>query len=75
MNVLTVFSGRRANIEILIKYLKKALELKFISEVHFWNNTRTIEDEDYIETISNLKRTSSSGDGRYILITPVITNN
>ena len=75
MNVLTVFSGRRANIEILIKYLKKALELKFIDEVHFWNNTRTIEDEDYIKSITNLKRTSSTGDGRYIFINPVIIDN
>ena len=74
-NILTVFAGRQHNIEILTKYLKKALELKIIDEVHFWNNTRNQNDEIYLETISNVKRTSSSGYGRYIqLFTPIVNN-
>ena len=75
MNIITIFSGRKPNIEILKKYLEKALELNIIDEVHFWNNTRNSYDEDYLKTISNLKRTSSANGGNYILITPIISNN
>ena len=75
MNIFTIFSGRKPNIEILKKYLTKALELNIINEVHFWNITRNSYDEDYLKTISNLKRTSSTGGGNYILITPIISNN
>ena len=75
MNIISVFSGRKANIEILKKYLTKALELNIIHEVHFWNNTRNNSDDEYLKTISNLKRSSSAGDGRYISIDPLIVNN
>ena len=75
MNIFSIFAGRQYNIEILQKYLQKALELNIIDEVHFWNNTRNTNDEDYLKTISNLKRTSSTGCGNYILITPIISNN
>lgn len=73
--ILTIFAGRESNINILRKYLQKALELNIIHEVHFWNNTRNISDENYLKTISNLKRTSSSYAGNYVLITPLIENN
>jgi hypothetical protein len=75
MNIVTVFSGRKHNIEVLRKYLKKAIELKIIDEVHFWNNARNSHDEEYLKTISNLKRTSSSGHGNYILIKPEVLHN
>jgi hypothetical protein len=75
MNIISVFSGRKANIEILRKYLSKALDLKIIDQVHFWNFARNINDEAYLKSISNLKRTSSSGGGNYILIQPEISNN
>jgi len=75
LHILTIFAGRRSNLEILTKYLKKALEQNIIQEVHFWNNTRTIEDEEYLKTISNVKRTSSTGSGNYILITPEINDS
>jgi hypothetical protein len=75
MNIISIFSGRKSNIEILKKYLTKALELNVINEVHFWNNTRNSHDENYLKTISNLKRTSSIGEGNYILITPIVSNN
>ena len=73
--ILTIFAGREQNLNILYKYLQKALELNIIHEVHFWNNTRNVSDEEYLKTISNLKRTSSCGDGNYVLITPLIINN
>ena len=75
MNIISVFAGRKSNIEILGKYLKQALELKIIDEVHYWNITRNNKDEEYLKTISNLKRTSSNGGGNYIKITPLVTNN
>ena len=75
MNIISIFSGRKANIEILKKYLTKALELNIIHEVHFWNNTRNNSDDEYLKTISNLKRSSSAADGRYISIDPLIVNN
>ena len=75
MNIISIFSGRKPNIEILKKYLTKALELNIINEVHFWNNARNSHDEEYLKTISNLKRTSSKESGNYILITPLISNN
>jgi len=75
-NIFTVFSGRKQNLEILIKYLKKALELKILDEIHFWNYTRNSNDEQYLKTISNLKRTSSKSNNEYIQIfTPVIDNS
>jgi hypothetical protein len=74
MNIISIFSGRKQNIEILTKYLKKALELNIIDEVHFWNNTRNIEDEKYLKSISNLKR-SSSTNYEYTQITPLVINN
>ena len=45
-----------------------------IDEVHYWNITRNKSDEDYLKSISNLKR-SSSTNYNYILINPVIINN
>jgi hypothetical protein len=75
MHIVSIFSGRRANLDVLCLYLKKALELCIIDEVHFWNNTRCAEDDAYLKTISNLKRTSSAGNGSYIEMTPEITDN
>lgn len=73
--ILTIFAGRRKNMEVLVKYLKKALELKIIDEVHLWNYTKNNEDDMYIKSISNLKRTSSYASGRYVQIfTPIINN-
>lgn len=73
--ILTVFSGREGNIQILKKYLDKAISMKLIDEIHFWNYTRDERDETFIRSISNLKRTSSIDAGKYIEIFPVIENN
>jgi hypothetical protein len=75
-NILTIFSGRKHCLEILIKYLKKALELKILDEIHFWNFTRNPNDEEYIKSISNLKRLNCVGNGKYIeIFTPLINNS
>ena len=76
VNILTVFAGRKPNLEILIKYLTKALSLKILDEVHLWNNTKTIYDEEYLKTVSNLKRTNSVAAGKYIKIfTPIVNGS
>jgi len=73
MNIVTVFAGREPNLKILVKYLKKALEMKMIDEVHFWNNTRNSHDEFYLKSISNLKRISPTAN--YVEIRPEIIDN
>jgi hypothetical protein len=75
MNIVSIFAGRKSNIAILNKYLIRALELKIIDEVHYWNFTRNNDDEEYLKTLSNVKRTSSYGGGNYIKITPVVIDN
>jgi hypothetical protein len=74
--ILTVFSGRKDRMRVLLKYMKRALELKLIDEVHLWNYTRNDLDDEFLKSISNLKRSSSTNDGRYIEIyTPIIDNS
>jgi hypothetical protein len=76
VNILTVFAGRKPNLEILIKYLTKALTLKILDEVHFWNNTKNSYDEEYLKSVSNLKRTMSLAAGHYIKIfTPIVNGS
>ena len=73
--ILTIFAGRKMNLEILIQYLQKAIDNHILDEIHFWNYARNPDDEIYIKSISNLKRTSSSGGGIYNQIfTPIINN-
>lgn len=72
--ILTVFAGREDRMSVLLKYLKKSLELKLIDEVHLWNYTRKIEDDKYLRKISNLLRTSSIKH-EYEEIHPVIKTN
>ena len=72
MNIVSIFAGRKKNLEILNKYLQKALDLNIIDEVHFWNNTRNKDDEEYLKSISNLKRSSKNLD---YTITPEIIDN
>ena len=51
MNIVTIFAGRKPNLEILLKYLRVALETRTINEVHLWNYTRNEDDEVYIKHV------------------------
>jgi hypothetical protein len=53
-------------LDLLITYLKRALELNMIDEVHIWNYTCNSEDDKYIKNISNVYRTTSISNGKYI---------
>jgi hypothetical protein len=75
MNILSIFAGRTANIQVLSLFLQKAIKYRIIDEVHFWNYTRNVQDEEYLKSISNLKRTSSVGSGNYILIHPIVLDD
>ncbi len=73
MKIFTIFAGREENLHILCKYLDKALKEKKIDEVHFWNFTRKDSDFQFLKNISNIRRTSETGD--YIESFPQILNN
>jgi len=73
-NIVSIFAGREKNINVLSKYLITALELNIIQEVHFWNFTKNLRDEEYLKSISNLKRSSSSQNNYIEIFTPIIEN-
>lgn len=73
--IVTIFSGRSNCLQVLNKYLDQLLQRNLIQEVHYWNYTREEDDEVYIKSISNLKRTSSSISSDYIEVFPVIEND
>jgi len=50
-NILTIFAGRENNLIILNKYLTKALDLKLLDEIHYWDYTRNNSDELYLKSI------------------------
>jgi hypothetical protein len=54
-NIITVFSGRKASLEILCKYLRKAISRGHIDEVHFWNYTRNPADDAFLKSIASPK--------------------
>lgn len=74
-NIITIFVENTLNLELLLKYLKKSMELKLIDEVHFWNYTKTDTDEKYIKKISNISRTSSNMYSDYTQIFTPIKDN
>ncbi len=71
MKIISVFSGRKNNIEVQRLYLQKALDLKIIDEVHYWNFTHNVDDDKYMRSISNLRRTATE----YVLIKPNLIDN
>jgi len=56
MNIVTIFAGRRPNLDILLIYLKAALELCIIHEVHLWNYARQPDDEVFIKSSCHIKK-------------------
>ena len=73
--IAVVFAGRKRYLELLIKYL---MNLKNnnnkITEIHFWQFTNVKEDEEYLNSISNLHKTT--GKFNYFRnIYPVIEKN
>jgi phosphoribosyl-AMP cyclohydrolase len=72
--IVTVFAGRRENLEIQRQYFDRAMELKLIDEVHYWNYTRCESDDQYLRSRSNLKYTSADLHTKYTEIYPWISS-
>jgi hypothetical protein len=56
MNIISMFSGRKLNLEILIRYLHVALDPHIIHEVHFWNYARNPDDEICIKDLCYMNK-------------------
>jgi len=72
--IVVIFAGRKKYLEILILYLRNLKNNKKIDEIHFWQFTNTKIDTEYLETISNIHKTSSHFL-EYRSIYPEIKNN
>ena len=57
--IVVIFAGRKKYLEILMIYLKYLYNINKINEIHFWQYTKKKEDIKYIESISNIHKTSS----------------
>jgi len=63
-NIFSIYA-RTSNIRLLITYLKRALELKMIDEVHIWNYTSNPNDDKHLRSMCNIQRTTSISNGKY----------
>jgi hypothetical protein len=57
--ILTTFAGRQDRMAILLEYAKTMLNNKLIDEYHVWNYSRNVSDDNYLRSISNIRRISS----------------
>ena len=58
--IATIFAGRKKYLEILMIYLNYLYKNNKIHEIHFWQYTNKKEDIKYLESISNIHKTSSN---------------
>ena len=72
--IVSVFAGRKKNLEILMIYLKYLLFHKKISEIHLWQFTNNEQDVQYLNSISNIHKTNGYFMD-FIQIYPAIKNN
>ena len=72
--IVAIFAGRKRYLEILMKFLLKLKDNKIIDEIHFWQFTNNKNDTDYLNSISNVHRTSSKFFD-YRTIIPLVENN
>jgi hypothetical protein len=56
MNMISISSDRKPNLEILTRYLNVALDLHIINEVHVWNYARNPDDEIFIKDLCNTNK-------------------
>ena len=72
--IVTIFAGRKKYLEILMIYLNYLYKKNKIHEIHFWQFTNIKTDVYYLESISNIHKTSPSFL-EYREIFPKIYNN
>jgi hypothetical protein len=58
--IAVIFAGRKKYLEILMIYLNYLNKINKIHEIHFWQYTKNIQDIKYLESISNIHKTSSN---------------
>ena len=71
--IVSIFSGRKKHLEILMIYLKYLLFHNKISEIHLWQFTKDINEIEYIREISNVHKTNGNFMD-YVNIYPEINN-
>ena len=57
--IIMIFAGRKKYLSNLMIYLKYLLNKNKIDEIHFWQFTNNTEDKNYLESISNIHKSSS----------------
>ncbi len=73
-SVACIFAGREKYLSILMPYLYKLQNDGKLTEIHFWQFTNNPSDIAYLDSISNLHKTSKNFT-KYRTITPLIENN
>ena len=72
--IAVIFAGRKKYLEILMIYLNYLYKNNKIHEIHFWQYTKNETDIKYLESISNIHKTSSNFT-EYREIFPEINKN
>ena len=72
--IVMIFAGRKKYLEILMKYLMHLMKNKKINEIHFWQFTNDNYDIEYLDSISNIHKTSRNFL-EYRNIFPLIKDN
>ena len=57
--IVMIFAGRKKYLEILMIYLNYLYKNNKIHEIHFWQYTNNLDDIQFLESISNIHKTSS----------------
>ncbi|KAG4089041.1 hypothetical protein H8356DRAFT_1720176 [Neocallimastix lanati (nom. inval.)] len=73
-SVACIFAGREKYLSILMPYLLKLQMENKLTEINLWQFTNNKNDIAYLESISNLHKTSESFT-EYREITPLVKNN
>ena len=73
-SVACIFAGREKYLSILMPYLRKLQDDGKLTEINFWQFTNNPSDIEYLDSISNLHKTSKNFT-KYRTITPLIQNN
>lgn len=73
-SVACIFAGRKKYLSVLMPYLNYLKDKGKLTEIHFWQFTNNKSDIEYLDSISNLHRTSKKFT-KYRVIKPVIKNN
>jgi len=72
--IVVILAGRKKYLEILMIYLNYLYKINKIHEIHFWQYTKDKTDVKYLESISNIHKTSSHFN-EYREIFPEINKN